>query len=216
MDTPQNVTERTDFDPDETGPRGFYKLLTSVVVPRPIAWVSSRSAEGVDNLAPHSFFTVAGVTPPVVQFTSVGRKDSLSNIEATGEFVVCLTPEPLFEQVNATGTDFDPGTSEFDAVGLAREPSLRVAPPRVAASPVALECVLHQVVEVGDCFVVLGRVVHAAVSTAALAEDGLGDLAALAPLSRLGRDQWGTTPSVREITRIPAKEWPGHYDPPTD
>ncbi|GAB2930723.1 flavin reductase family protein [Rhodococcus aerolatus] len=212
MDTPA----RTDFDPDETGARGFYKLLTSVVVPRPIAWVSSRSAAGVDNLAPHSFFTVAGVTPPVVQFTSVGRKDSLNNIEATGEFVVCLTPESLFEQVNATGTDFDPGTSEFDSVGLEREPSLRVAPPRVKASPVALECVLHQVVEVGDSFVVLGRVVHAAVSTAALADDGLGDLAALAPLSRLGRDQWGTTPPVREITRIPAKEWPGHYDPPTD
>lgn len=202
---------RTDFDPAETGPRGFYKLLTSVVVPRPIAWVSSRSAAGVDNLAPHSFFTVAGVNPPVVQFTSVGRKDTLRNVEATGEFVVCLTPERLFEQVNATGTDFDAGTSEFDAVGLEREPSLRVAPPRVAASPVALECVLHQVVEVGDSFVVLGRVVHAAVDEAALGEDGLADLAALAPLSRLGRDEWGTTPGVREISRIPAREWPGHY-----
>jgi flavin reductase (DIM6/NTAB) family NADH-FMN oxidoreductase RutF len=210
VDTPAQPA-RTDVDPEQVGARAFYKLLTSVVVPRPIAWVSSRSAEGVDNLAPHSFFTVASVTPPVVQFTSVGRKDSLRNVEATGEFVVCLTPERLFEEVNATGTNFDAGTSEFDAVGLQREPSLRVAPPRVAASPVALECVLHQVVEVGDSFVVLGRVVHAAVSPDALGEDGLGDLAALAPLSRLGRDEWGVTPGVREISRIPVQEWPGHY-----
>ncbi|WP_127784041.1 flavin reductase family protein [Rhodococcus sp. X156] len=202
---------RTDFDPAETGTRRFYQLMTSVVVPRPIAWVSTRSAAGVDNLAPHSFFTVAGVAPPVVQFTSVGRKDSLRNIEATGEFVVCLTPEPLFEQVNATGTDFDDDTSEFDTVGLVREPSRTVAPPRVASSPVALECRLRQVVEVGSCFLVLGDVLHAAVHTETLGEDGLPTLDRLAPLSRLGRDEWGAPPQVREITRIPVEQWPGHY-----
>lgn len=202
---------RTDFDPDDTGHGAFYKLMTSVIVPRPIAWVSSRSAAGVDNLAPHSFFTVAAVSPPVVQFTSVGRKDSLRNIEATGEFVVCTTPERLFTQINATATDFDHGTSEFDEVHLAREPSLRVAPPRVAASPVALECRLRQVIEIGNSFVVLGDVLHAAVHTDALADDGLADLAKLAPLSRLGRDEWGTTPPVREITRIRVKDWPGHF-----
>jgi flavin reductase (DIM6/NTAB) family NADH-FMN oxidoreductase RutF len=205
------LTARTDFDPDDIGHGRFYKLMTSVIVPRPIAWVSSRSAAGVDNLAPHSFFTVAAVSPPVVQFTSVGRKDSLNNVEATGEFVVCLTPESLFEQVNATGTDFDAGTSEFDAVGLEREPSLRVAPPRVAVSPVALECRLRQVIEIGNSFVVLGDVVHAAVDTAVLGEDGLADIGRLLPLSRLGRDEWGTTPPTREISRIRASEWPGHY-----
>lgn len=207
-------TVRTDFDPAETGHRRFYQLLTSVVVPRPIAWVSSRSATGVDNLAPHSFFTVAGVDPPVVQFTSVGRKDSLRNIEATGEFVVCLAAEDLFEQVNATGTNFDNDTSEFDTVGLTREPSLLIAPPRVAASPVALECRLRQVIEVGNCFLVLGDVLHAVVDADALAEDGLPDIANLRPLSRLGRDEWGLPPTVREITRIPVQQWPGHYREP--
>jgi len=202
---------RTDFDPDETGHRRFYKLLTSVVVPRPIAWVSSRSAQGVDNLAPHSFFTVAAVSPPVVQFTSVGRKDSLRNIEATGEFVVCLAAEPLFEQVNATATNFGNDTSEFDTVGLEREPSRTVSPPRVAASPVALECRLRQVIEVGDCFVVLGDVLHAAVDASALGEDGLPVLERLRPLSRLGRDEWGLCPEVCEISRIRVEEWPGHY-----
>ncbi len=89
---------RSTFDPDDLGP-AFYRLLTAVVVPRPIAWVSSVSGDGVDNLAPHSFFIVACVTPAIVQFTSVGRKDSLRNIEHTREFVVNFTPEPLFEQV---------------------------------------------------------------------------------------------------------------------
>jgi len=205
---------RTDFDPAETGHRRFYQLMTSVVVPRPIAWVSSRSTEGVDNLAPHSFFTVAGVDPPVVQFTSVGRKDSLRNIEATGEFVVCLATESLFEQVNATGTNFDNDTSEFDTVGLVRERSATVRPPRVAASPVALECRLRQVIEIGTCFLVLGDVLHAAVDADTIAEDGLPDLPRLRPLSRLGRDEWGLPPEVREISRIPVQRWPGHYRQP--
>ena len=153
---------RMDIDPEDAGVGDFYKLLTAVVVPRPIAWVSSRSAEGVDNLAPHSFFTVAAIDPPVVQFTSVGRKDSLNNVEATKEFVVNLAPEWLFEQINASGTAFPPHVSEFDAVGIEREPSLLVAPPRVAGSPVALECVLHATSTIGHSTVVLGRVVNAA------------------------------------------------------
>ncbi len=190
--------------------RRFYRLINSVVVPRPIAWVSSVSPEGVDNLAPHSFFTVACVNPPIVQFTSVGRKDSLHNVEATREFVVNLASEQLFEQVNATGTDFPPGVSEFDAVGLAREPSLRVAPPRVADSPVALECVLHATTSLGDSTVVFGRVVHAAVHTDVL-EDDHPAIERLRPLARLGRNQWSKLGEVVEISRIPHREWPGHY-----
>jgi flavin reductase (DIM6/NTAB) family NADH-FMN oxidoreductase RutF len=201
---------RTTFDPDDLGP-AFYRLLTAVVVPRPIAWVSSTSAEGVDNLAPHSFFTVACVNPPIVQFTSVGRKDSLRNIEATREFVVNFSPAPLFEQVNATGTNFPPHMSEFDAVGLEREASLRVAPPRVAASPVALECVLHATLCLGDSTVVLGRVVVAAITDDVL-EDGHPEITRLQPLSRLGKNEWGAEPQIRDITRIPFKEWPGHYE----
>jgi flavin reductase (DIM6/NTAB) family NADH-FMN oxidoreductase RutF len=162
---------RTTFDPDELG-RAFYRLLTAVVVPRPIAWISSVSESGVHNLAPHSFFTVACVTPPIVQFTSVGRKDSLRNIEATGEFVV--------------------GAS------------------RVAASPAALECVLHSTVCLGDSTVVFGRVVMAVVDDDVL-DDGHPDIHRLRPLSRLGRDEWGARPQVLEISRIPFRDWPGHY-----
>ncbi|MGO1049262.1 flavin reductase family protein [Crossiella sp. CA198] len=201
---------RLDFDPDTTGIGRFYRLLTAVVVPRPIAWVSTVSAEGVDNLAPHSFFTVACVAPPIVQFTSVGRKDTLTNVEATGEFVVNLANQANFAQINATGTDFPPTISEFDAVGLAREPSSKVKPFRVASSPAALECVLHSTVRLGDSTVVFGRVVHAAVAEE-MCTDDLPDIERLRPLARLGRDEWGTVGEVLETTRIRHQDWPGHY-----
>ncbi|MEU0373757.1 flavin reductase family protein [Streptomyces sp. NPDC006283] len=197
---------RIDVDPAHCDRDGFYRLLTATVVPRPIAWVSTTSAEGTDNLAPHSFFTISCVAPPVVQFTSVGRKDSLRNIEETGSFVVNFAPEPLFEQINATATDFPRGVSEFDAVGIAREPSLRVRPPRVAASPVALECELHSTVRLGDSTVVFGRVVHAAVDADVMA-DGHPVVTRLAPLARLGKDEWGTLGEVREISRVPYARW---------
>ena len=192
--------------------RAFYKLMTALVVPRPIAWVSTRSAEGVDNLAPHSFFTVACTDPPVVQFTSVGRKDSLRNVEATGEFVVNVATEALFEQVNATGTNFPSDEGEFDAVGVEREASLRVTPFRVARSPAAFECVLHATTSFGDCTVVFGRVVHAVVDSEVLDGDH-PRIELLAPLSRLGRDEWGTAGRIREISRIRYDDWPGHYGP---
>jgi flavin reductase (DIM6/NTAB) family NADH-FMN oxidoreductase RutF len=195
---------RRDYDPTALG-RAAYPLLNSVVVPRPIAWVSTRSAEGVDNLAPHSFFTIAGIDPAVVSFTSVGAKDSLRNVLATGEFVVCLSPEPLLEAINATATDYPPDVSEFDAVGLEREPSTRVAPPRVAASPVALECVLATTQEFGECTVVFGRVVHIAVDESVLRDDRPAiDL--LRPLARLGGAEWSTIGAVTSHRRVPYRE----------
>ncbi len=196
--------------PDPENSRAFYTFLTSVVVPRPIAWISSTSADGVDNLAPHSFFTIASVNPPIVQFTSVGRKDSVRNIEATGEFVVSFTPEHLFEAVNATGTTFPPEVSEFDAVGLTREPSAAVKPPRVLESPVALECRLHLMQDMGDCTLVFGQVLHAVVSEEVL-DGALPAIDVLKPLSRLGKNEWGTAGRIRDITRIPVEEWPGHF-----
>jgi flavin reductase (DIM6/NTAB) family NADH-FMN oxidoreductase RutF len=190
-----------EFRPDEMGTRRFYRLLTAVVVPRPIAWVSSRSADGVDNLAPHSFFTVACTDPPIVQFTSVGAKDTLRNVQATREFVVNLAPEPLVEAINATATDYPPGLSEFDEVRVQRAPSALVAPPRVAGSPVALECTLHSTLGLGDSTVVFGHVLLAAVADDAIV-DGHPEIARLQPLARLGKNEWTTVGEVRSIPRI--------------
>ena len=188
---------RTEFDPASGS---VYRLLNSVVVPRPIAWVSSTSPSGVDNLAPHSFFTVSSVSPPVVQFTSVGEKDTLRNVRATGEFVVNLATEAMFEAINETATDYPPEIGEFDAAGVAREPSARVKPPRVAGSPVALECRVHDIIAVGDCFVVMGEVLLLAIDPDVMI-DGHPAVERLRPLARLGRDEWSTIGAVREIKR---------------
>lgn len=191
---------RTEFTAEDLPGRAFYKMLTAVVVPRPIAWVATVSASGRDNLAPHSFFTVSCADPPIVQFTSVGRKDSLRNIEETGEFTVNLAPEPLLEQVNATSAPLERGDSEFDAAGLAREPGAAVKAPRVAASPVALECRLHSTLLLGDSTVVFGRVVHVAVDESAL-DGSHPEVTRLRPLSRLGRNEWGTLGGVVPLDR---------------
>jgi flavin reductase (DIM6/NTAB) family NADH-FMN oxidoreductase RutF len=198
--------ERTSFDPAEMAPKDFYRVLNSVVVPRPIAWVCTRSAEGVHNLAPHSFYTVACVDPPVVQFTSVGRKDSLTNAEATGEFTISVTPEELFEQVNATGTDFPPDHDEAEQTGIVLEDSDVVGVKRVAASPVTLECRLHSTLSLGDSTIVFGRVVHVSAHADAVRE-GRPRIEALRPLARLGGNEWSTVGELKEIRRIPFSDW---------
>ena len=206
VNEPAPSPARVRFDPAEMDTGAFYRVLNSVVVPRPIAWVVSRSPDGVHNLAPHSFYTVACVDPPVVQFTSVGRKDSLVNVEATGEFTVNLTPESLFEQVNATGTDFPPDQSEAEHAGVRLEPSDRIGVPRVAESPVALECTLHATLRLGDSTVVFGRVQQIA-AWEQVVRDGRPRIEHLQPLARLGGNEWATIGEVKEIRRIPYRAW---------
>jgi flavin reductase (DIM6/NTAB) family NADH-FMN oxidoreductase RutF len=198
--------QRRSYDPAALGGAAVYPLLTSVVVPRPIAWVSTRSSDGIDNLAPHSFFTVSSVDPPVVQFTSVGAKDSLRNAVATGEFVVATCTEELIELVNLTATGYPADRSEFDAVGLTREPSAVVAPYRVAESPVAIECRLLDVHDFGGGSpVVFGQVVHLALAESVLRDDHPAiDL--LRPVARLGGDEWSTIGAVSARRRVPYAE----------
>ena len=136
-----------------------YRLLTSGVVPRPIAWVSTRSAEGVDNLAPYSFFTVASVQPPVLAVTQVNppnrpadrpHKDTLSNLQQSGECVVNVASSAQLELMNACAGDYPPDVSEFDASGIERAPSVHVSVPGVAIAPVRYECRLRQILPVAS------------------------------------------------------------------
>lgn len=197
---------RADFDPQAMGSAAFYRFMTSVVVPRPIAWISTVTPDGrTENLAPHSFFSIASTDPPIVQFTSIGRKDSLRNVEDTGEFVVNFASEALLRLINATATDFPRNVSEFDYAGIEREPSLRVRPPRVAASPVALECRSHTTVRMGNSTLVFGRVLHAVADEEVLA-DGRPGSPLLRPLTKLGGDEWGTLGDVLHLNRIPYEE----------
>jgi flavin reductase (DIM6/NTAB) family NADH-FMN oxidoreductase RutF len=197
---------RTDFDPEAMGSDAFYRFLTSVVIPRPIAWISTVTPDGsTDNLAPHSFFSIASTDPPVVQFTVIGRKDSLRNVEDTGEFVVNFCTEPMLRLINATATDFPRSVSEFDHAGIGREPSLCVRPPRVAASPIVLECRSHTTLRMGNATLVFGRVLLAAVNEDRIVNGRPGS-EHLFPLAKLGGDEWGTLGKVLHLNRIPYEE----------
>jgi flavin reductase (DIM6/NTAB) family NADH-FMN oxidoreductase RutF len=180
--------------------RRLYPTLNVLVAPRPIAWVSTVDRlDPLDgsvtlNVAPHSYFTVSSVDPPVVQFTSIGRKDSLRNIEATGEFVVNVVPWGLRYAVNETSIDAPPQVDEIALAGLTAEPSRCVRPPRIAQSPAAIECRLLEVRSFGERpvsgHVVFGEVLHIAVRAEVMADDGLPDLHLLDSATRADRSNW--------------------------
>ncbi|MBJ7290872.1 flavin reductase family protein [Williamsia sp.] len=195
-------TDRIVHDPATVDPGDFYKLLTASIVPRPIAWVSSRSTEGVDNLSPYSFFSVSSTTPPVVQFTSVGgAKDSARNAIDTGEFVINIVSKSLMHLANASSAGFDSDIDEFVEAGIPSTPATVVNCLRVADSPIAIECRLHRAVEVGNSVVVMGEVVALTVDPSIVADDGLPDYDKLAAVSRLGRIEWGLPGDTVDLDR---------------
>lgn len=166
------------------------------VAPRPIGWISSLSEDGVPNLAPYSFFNAVTGEPPLVMYASNGRqphgpKDSVTNIEATGEFVVNIATWDLRDAMNASAAPVAADVDEFALVGLTAVPGNKVRVPRVGETPLALECVLHQVVELpsNDAnarnTLVLGRVVGLHIDEAVLS-DGKVDLEKVKPIARLG------------------------------
>jgi flavin reductase (DIM6/NTAB) family NADH-FMN oxidoreductase RutF len=152
-----------------------YKLLVSTIMPRPIAWVVSRSAEGL-NAAPFSFFNILSADPPLVAIgfgtpTDRDEKDTLANIRAQGEFVVNLVPEELAQAMNVTATNAPRGTDETRLAGLELAKCEVVNVPRIVGSPVGLECKLFQVIETGGTgTIVLGRIVYAHVRESAFAK----------------------------------------------
>ncbi|NII10792.1 flavin reductase family protein [Oleiagrimonas sp. C23AA] len=164
----------------------------AIVAPRPIGWIGSRDAEGRGNLAPYSFFNAMCDTPPVVAFSSAGRKDSLRNIQATGEFVANFANQRLAAAMNASSAPFAHGEDELAITGLTPAPGRAVSVPHVAEAAAALECRLLQVLELKDLdgrstdhFVVFGQVVGVHIDPAFL-NDGLFDTGAAGPIMRAG------------------------------
>ncbi len=164
----------------------------AIVGPRPIGWFSTLDPQGQVNLAPYSFYNTLGDTPPIIGFSSTGRKHSLRNIEATGEFVANFVSRGLGPAMNLTSIDAAPGVDEMALAGLTPAPCCLVAPPRVAEAPAALECKLLQVVQLHDLggnpleqYVVLGQVVGVHIARAYLV-NGRFDTAAAEPILRAG------------------------------
>lgn len=199
------MSERLERSAAEVG--DLYPWFTASLIPRAIAWVSSISSDGVPNLAPHSFTTVAGVDPPTLCFVSVGAKDTLANVRATGEFVLQIGRWSQLAPMNDSATPLPADQDEFAAAQLATTPSAVVRPPRVADAPVAFECRASGEHVIGDCVMVFGEVVHLSVDPAVLADDGLPDARALDPLSRLGRSEWGRLGEIFATDRITLPQW---------
>ncbi|WP_128477668.1 flavin reductase family protein [Halorussus pelagicus] len=196
-----------EIDPDEES--SLYRTLAGAVVPRPIAWVSTTGPEGVDNLAPYSFFNVVAVDPPVVMFSPVddggapgGLKDTPRNVRETGEFVVNVVTESVAEAMNETSATLPAGESEFDRAAVTRADSTVVAPPRVAESPVAFECSRYEMVDVGDSTMVLGEVEWVHLDDD-VTTDGKVDVEKLDAVGRLSGSLYATTEERFSMERPP-------------
>lgn len=166
--------------------------FNAIVGPRPIGWISTQSAAGALNLAPYSFFTAFNYVPPIVGFASIGAKDTLRNIEATGEFVWNLATHDLAEAMNQSCAAVPPEVSEFELAGLTPLASEKVRPPRVAESPVTFECRSTQIVQLQGIdgekvptWLVLGEVVAVHIAKALL-KDGVYDTAGAGHILRGG------------------------------
>ncbi len=184
------------INPSSLAPRDRYRLLISTVCPRPIAWISTRAGDGSLNLAPFSFFQALTGTPPLV-VVSIGKrqgapKDTLRNIQETGEFVINLVADELAEKMNITSGEYEAGVNEFELAGLTPAPSEVVKAPRVAESPINMEARLFQFVPIAgsDYSLVIGEIVCWHVADGYLAPDGLVDIARVRPIARLARDEY--------------------------
>jgi flavin reductase (DIM6/NTAB) family NADH-FMN oxidoreductase RutF len=195
--------------PDTLPDRDAYRLLISTVIPRPIAWVSSLGADGSANLAPFSFFNVINGTPPIVMI-SVGsrrgqKKDTLRNVEETGEFVVNMVSMDLVDAMNQSSGEWDYEVSEFEMAQLETAASIDVKPPRVAAAKAAMEAKLTRIlpldVEGGSSTLIFGQVVRIHLDETILRPDGLVDADLLQPVARLGGPEYAALGKVFSLDR---------------
>jgi flavin reductase (DIM6/NTAB) family NADH-FMN oxidoreductase RutF len=181
--------------------------VKAIVAPRPIGWITTMSLNGETNLAPYSFFNGITDKPPIVMFSSEGAKDSVAFAEQTKEFVCSLATFELRDQMNGTSAPLPRGECEMTATGLEPAPSRLVKPPRVAASPCALECKWLQTVRLADVegqplerYVVFGQAIGVYINDAFI-KNGRLDTAAMKPIARCGYDEYAMVESVFKMTR---------------
>lgn len=198
-----------ELDPRGMPPEELYKLQIQIITPRPIAWVSTIAADGVCNLAPFSFSSGVGTHPPTHLFCPTNRgdgtkKDTLRNVEATGEYVVGVVPYAVREAMNQTSADYPPGVDEFAKAGLTPVPSAKVKPPRIKESPITMECRVLKILHLGagphGSNVVIGEILHIAIDDALL-RDGKIDPSRVDMIGRMGGPSYCRTTDRFEMPR---------------
>ncbi len=199
------------FDPDKQSFADNHRLMIGSIVPRPIAFVSTKSKDGILNLAPFSYFNGVCSNPPTIMFAPARRgydgltKDTLNNIRDTEEFVVNIVSEEFVDQMVACSTDFEKDVNEFEVSGLTPADSVKVAPPHVKESKVSFECKLQTIVPVGEAepgggFVVIGNIVMFHVDDEVL-KDGRIDVDVLNPVGRMAGNAYTRTTDIFESVR---------------
>jgi flavin reductase (DIM6/NTAB) family NADH-FMN oxidoreductase RutF len=197
---PVTLDRALEVGPDDWQAPGFYQLMTALVVPRPVGWISTISKNGVPNVAPYSYFNLMGSDPPYVAFGSSGVKDSLANLREVPEFVANIVTMHLLERMNFTSGDFPRDEDEFDWAGLTAVPAVKVRPFRVAEAKAHLECELTQVVSDHNTHIVLGRVVHAHVDPSVWKE-GRVNPRLLDPVCRLAGSAYAALGELVSLSR---------------
>ncbi len=200
---PDQLDDHLELDPADWPARQVYFVMTGLVIPRPIAWVSTLGADGVRNAAPHSYFNVVAHDPPHVVFSSSGEKDTLRNVRATGEFVVNIVTMDLIERMNFTATDFPSGEDEFTWAELTEAPSHTIAAPRIAEAKANLECRVVDIVAAGNGNIVIGEVTHIHLDPSVW-RDGRVDPELLDPVCRLAGTSYAT---LGEVFKLPRAAW---------
>lgn len=197
-------------DASQLSPRDIYNWMAQLIVPRPIAWVTSLGPSGVVNLAPFSFFNGVCSQPPTLMLSITHargglKKDTLRNIEISREFVVNLSPWRIRERINQTSAPYPPEVSEAEEIGAKLLPSVHVRPPRLAETPAQFECRLDRIIEIGEgrpggASLVLGQILGVHVDPGLLRE-GRVDPRLLDPASRLGGSQWAALGEIESLER---------------
>ena len=194
--------------PNGVGTRELYKLLSGCIVPRPIAFVSTVNKNDLPNAAPFCFFMGVTPTPPTIALSIIrrgdggGKKDTIRNIETTRDFVINIVDEGLAQAMNMASGSYPPDMSEFDVTGLTQVPSEYVKPPRIAESPISLECKLRSIIDLGDvpASLVIGEIVCFHVRDNVMV-DGQIDFKKLKPVGRLGENIYAKMSDLFEMNR---------------
>ena len=200
---PQTLTAPLEVGPEDWTTREFYQLMTALVIPRPIGWISTLSASGGRNLAPHSYFNLMGSDPFYLAFGSTRVKDTLANLREVPEFVANIVSMHLLEEMNFTSGDFPREEDEYEWAGLTAAPSAKVRPPRVGEARAHLECEVVQIVTDRNTNIVLGRIVHAHVDPSVW-KNGRVDPRLLDPVCRLAGSGYA---SLGELYNVERPEW---------
>jgi flavin reductase (DIM6/NTAB) family NADH-FMN oxidoreductase RutF len=197
---PETLESDLELGPGDWEARAFYQLMTALVIPRPIGWISTISEKGISNVAPYSYFNMMGNDPPYVAFASTGVKDSLRNLREVPQFVANIVTMHLLEKMNFTSTDFPKDESEFGWAELTAAPSAKVKPFRVKEAKAHIECEVKEIFTDHNTNIVLGRIVHTHVSPSVW-KNGRVDPRLLDPVCRLSGSGYAQLGDLVNVAR---------------